>query len=205
MATSGITLRKYQRLIRSLFPRGIAWQLIYEKDSNIRKLLDALGNEPCRIEEAGFGFTEDVFPDTTTDLLTDWERLLNLPDECEEFPELLTIDDRRTRIIQVLSTLGGQNATFYKELVASFGVDINTVDVEDQLPFTAGRSRAGDRITNGDWRYAFIVTAPATVFEVFKAGSRCGKRLQDASNSTIECLIRKHKPAHTIAIFAFTI
>ena len=204
MATSGLILEKYRKIIRDLFPRGFAWESKNEKNTTLRKLIDSLGFEPCRIEEAASAFIDDVFPDTTTNLLEDWERLLNLPDECEPSPENLTIEERRQRVIQVLTTLGGQNVDFFQTLVSNFGLDIDVIDVEDQPPFRAGQGRAGDRLTNGNWRYAFIVTAPVENAEVFRAGqSRAGDRLRSFSNPTIQCLINKHKPAHTIAIFRF--
>tara|TARA_R110000803_G_scaffold162194_1_gene225804 strand:+ start:16750 stop:17373 length:624 start_codon:yes stop_codon:yes gene_type:complete len=204
MATNPIRLRKYQALIRSLFPKGQAWLNLNEKDSKIRKLLDALGIEACRIEDAALDFIEEVDPRTTTDLLTDWERLLALPDDCESQPENLTVQQRRDRVVQVLTTQGGQNEAFYKQLASNFGIDIDVITVEDQPPFRAGRARAGDRLTNGDWRFTFIIDAPASSAIVFRAGTgRAGDRLRDFSNPTLECLINKHKPAHTIAIFTF--
>lgn len=204
MATAGLILEKYRKIIRDLFPRGSAWESKNEKGTVMRKVLDSLGYEPCRIEEASRAFIDDVFPDTTDNLLVDWERLLNLPDECEKEPENLTIQERRERIIQVLTTLGGQNVTFYKELVNNFGIDIDVIDVEDQPPFRAGYGRAGDKLTNGNWRYAFVITAPVENATVFRAGlSRAGDPLRSFSNPTIECLINKHKPAHTIALFRF--
>ena len=205
MASTLNILEKYRKIIKDLFPRGAAWKLKNEEGSSFRKLLDSLGYEPCRVDEAALAFIDDVFPDTTTDLLTDWERLLNLPDECEQNPENLSIQERRDRIIQVLTTQGGQNIDFYKRLVASFGIDIDVIDVADQPPFRAGQGRAGDRLTNGNWRYAFIVSAPIASATVFRAGlGRAGDPLRSFSNPTIECLINKHKPAHTIALFSFT-
>lgn len=205
MATNTIRLRKFQRLIRALFPRGLAWFRKDETDSNLRKLLDSLGAEACRIEEAGFKLIEDVDPRTTVDLLTDWERLLALPDECESSPENLTIQQRRERIVQVLTTDGGQNAQFYVDLAANFGVTIAVEDINDQLPFRVGRSRVGDRLTNGPWKYVFVVNAPFENATRFRVGqSRVGDRLLDVNNPTLNCLIQKHKPAHTIAILTFT-
>ncbi len=204
MAAAGLILERYRKIIRDLFPRGSAWASKDEKSSVLRKLLDSLGYEPCRIEDASKAFIDDVFPDTTSNLLTDWERLLALPDACEKEPENLTVQERRERIIQVLTTLGGQNVDFYKNLVNNFGIDIDVIDVEDQPPFRAGQGRAGDSLTNGNWRYAFVISAPVESATVFRAGpSRAGDPLRSFSNPTIQCLINKHKPAHTIALFRF--
>lgn len=205
MANESVRLRAIRARVRSLFPRGAAWRLKEESGSNLRNLMNSLAIEACRIEERALELIEEVDPRTTTELLTDWERLTGLPDECEPSPENLTINERRARVVQVLTTSGGQNAQFYVDLAASFGITIEVTDVSDQPPFRAGRSRAGDRLTNGNWVYTFIISAPASEATRFRAGlSRAGDRLLDVSNPTLECLINKYKPAHTIALITFT-
>jgi len=205
VANQALILKRWQKQLRRLFPRGIAWIRKEETDSELRKLIDSSAIEACRVEERAFELIEEVDPRTTNELLTDWERLLGLPDECESSPENLTIQDRRDRIVQVLTTSGSQNKQFYVDLAANFGITISVEDVNDQPPFRASRGRAGDRLTNGDWTYAFVISAPFENATRFRASqSRAGDRLVDVSNPTLECLINKHKPAHTIAILTFT-
>lgn len=205
MANSALTLKRWQKALRCLFPRGVAWVRKEDPNSNLRKLIDSMAIESCRIEERAFELIEEVDPRTTLELLTDWERVLNLPDECEPEPENLTIQERRERIVQVLTTSGSQNKQFYVDLAARFGIIISIDDVNDQPPFLAGRSRAGDRLTNGDWVYAFVINAPVDQAIRFRAGrSRAGDRLLSVTNETLECLINKYKPAHTVALFTFT-
>lgn len=204
MGDSSIRLKKFERVMRSLFPRGWAWTQIHDTQSNIRALADSLAIEPCRVQERALQFIDEVFPATTLEMLEDWERLLGLPDDCNPNPESQTINQRRLRVIQVLTAIGGQNIAFYKTLVSHFGIDPDSVSIEDVQDFRVGRSRVGDRLTNGDWIFAFIVRADATEAFRFRTGiNRVGERLQDASNPVLECLINKHKPAHTYAIFTF--
>ena len=205
MADTSLILRRWQSVLKSLFPRGLAWNAKEDSASNIRKLIDALSQEACRLEVRAFDLLSELDPRVTDQLLTDWERLLSLPDECEAEPQNLTVQQRRERIVQILTTSGSQNKQFYINLAANFGITISVTDVTDQPPFLAGRSRAGDRLTNGNWRYAFVISAPFENATRFRAGyGRAGQRLVDVSNPTLECLINKHKPAHTIAILTFT-
>ncbi len=112
--------------------------------------------------------------------------------------------ERRQRVLQVLTTRGGQNEAFYKQLASNFGYDIDVVGVEDQPPFRAGYGRAGDKLTNGDWRYTFIIEAPSDAFVRFRAGqSAAGEPLLKVQNEVLECLMEKHKPAHAIVLFSF--
>jgi len=201
MAHSG--LNKYKDLLRGLLPKGWAWEAKGNPESVFYKLIESLANEFARLDERGDQFINDLYPDNTLLMLEDWERLLGLPDECDP-GTATTIQERRNRIIQLLTTRGGQNKDFFKTLAANFGYDIGVIDVSDQPPFRAGQGRAGDRLTNGTWRYAFVVTAPADSVVRFRAGqSRAGDRLLVVQNDTLECLLNKYKPAHSIVLFSF--
>ena len=202
MATSSL---KYKKLLRKLFPQGWAWASKGVDSTDLKKLIDSLAIEPCRVEDAANDFINDVYPDTTVDLLEDWERVLNLPDECD-LTENPTISERQTRVTQVLTTRGGQNAEFFITLAGQFGFDVDLIDIQDYIPFRAGEARAGDSLTNGDWIYTFTVSAPVSLagLKRFRASEGvAGDRLLDASNPTLECLLQKHKPAHTIVLFSF--
>lgn len=201
---SSVKLGRYKRLISQLFPTGKVWDQKEESGSNLKNLIDSLAVEPCRIDERALALIEEVDPRTTDELLTDWERLMGLPDDCDEEPQNLTKQQRRDRIVQVLSMEGGQYPNFFVQLAANFGFTITADDISDNVPFLAGGARAGDRLTNGPWIYTFIIRLPFTEATKFLAGQgRAGDRLEDFSNPTLECLIDKHKPAHTIAIFTF--
>lgn len=197
------TLRiKYSKLIRKLFPRGFAWSRTNESDSNIYKLSDAHADEVCKIHERADELVKEVDPTSTFELLEDWERLLGLPDQCDKVGDQ-TIQERRQRVLQVLTTRGGQNEAFYQELASNFGFDVDVISAEDQPPFTAG-STAGSRLTNGSWRYAFVIKAPAEFLVRFRAGqATAGDPLVKVGNDTLQCLMEKHKPAHTIVLFSF--
>ena len=203
MAGSTLKVLKYFRLIKKLFPTGWAWDAKDDKSTDMSKLLNSLAYEPCRVDDRALELINEVFPDTTLELLTDWERFLGLPDECD--PDgATTIQERRNRVIQVLTTEGGQNADYFKRLAANFGFDIDVIEVSDQPPFRAGQGRAGDKLTNGDWRYTFIIEAPSDSIIRFRAGqSSAGDPLLKVSNEVLECLIQRDKPAHTIALFSF--
>lgn len=202
MATT--SLKRYSKLFRKLLPQGWAWQRKHDTDSNLYKLSSSLSVEFCRVEDRSRDLLNEVDPQTTSEMLEDWERLLALPDECSPTDEVLTEQERRDRVVQVLTTRGGQNEAFYRTLASNFGYDIDVITVSDQPPFRAGQGRAGDRLTNGSWRYAFVITAPADSVERFRAGqNRAGDPLLSVENEVLECLMEKHKPAHAVAIFSF--
>lgn len=202
MATTGLG-RKYQKLLRKLLPSGWAWQAKDESESEMSKLLSGLSEEFGNVEKRSQDLLKEIMPNTTIEMIDDWERLLGLPDECSPDGEL-TLQERRDRVLQVLTTRGGQNEEFYRTLASNFGFDIDVISVSDQPPFRVGSGRVGDRLTNGSWRYAFIVQAPSDSVVRFRVGqSRVGEPLLKVTNDTLECLMQKYKPAHSIAIFSF--
>jgi uncharacterized protein YmfQ (DUF2313 family) len=194
---------RYAKLLKSLLPEGWVWDAKNIKSSTLSKLLSSMAEEYSRIEERALALVKESNPATTFELLPDWERVFGLPDQCAP-DESLTLQQRRQRILQLLTTRGGQNKSFYQNLAAQFGYDVGVIEVADQPPFRAGIGRAGDRLTNGTWRYAFIIEAPADSIVKFRAGkSAAGERLLLVQNSTLQCLIEKYKPAHAVAIFTF--
>lgn len=200
-------IKKYQALIRDLFPRGWAWRIY--KDSVFAKLVDSLGVEPARIEERGFDFLDEMDPRTTFEMLDNWERLLALPDECTP-PGDPTLYERRVRVIQKLTTGGGQSRNFFKTIAEQLGYDADIIDVVNFQDFRVGTARVGDRLTNGTtandggWAYTFMVQAPAELVRPFRVGqSTVGQRLVLVENETLECVIRKFAPAHVTVLFAF--
>ena len=195
--------KKYNNLLKRLFPDGWAWDAKNQKTSNLSKLIASMSEEYTRIDDRGANLIKESNPATTFELLPDWERVFGLPDECSPTQDL-SIQQRRQRIIQLLTTRGGQNKGFYQTLASNFGFDVNVIEVSDQPPFRAGSGRAGDKLTNGVWRYAFVIQAPADSLVKFRAGiSTAGDRLLLVQNSTLQCLIEKYKPAHAVAIFNF--
>ena len=205
MATVGV--EKYKALVRELLPTGWAWKVW--KGSVFAKLLDALAEEPARIEERGFDFLQEMDPRTTFEMLDNWERLLGLPDECtpDGDPSLF---ERRVRILQKLTTGGGQSIAFFKLIAEQLGYDADIIDVQNFQDFRVGTARVGDRLTNGTaandggWAYTFLVSAPAELTRRFRVGqSTVGDRLVIIENETLECVIRKFAPAHVTVLFAF--
>lgn len=204
---------KYKEIIRRLFPRGKAWNNILDYDFG--GLVSGLAEESARIEERGFDFLKEMDPSQTFEMIDNWERLLGIPDECtptEGDPP--TLYQRRVRILQKLTTGGGQSRDFFKLIAQQLGYDTDVLDVINFKDFRAGEGRAGDRISNstdsnGDigasgWAYTFAVKAPASLSRKFLAGQgRAGDRLVLVENETLECVIRKFAPAHVTVLFFY--
>lgn len=76
--------------LQQVMPRGKAWPR--ELNANLTKFLRAFAARLSRVEGDADSLLEEMRPETTTQLLTDWEEYLGLP-ECQ--PLSSTISARR--------------------------------------------------------------------------------------------------------------
>lgn len=131
--------------------------------------------------------------------LEDWERVYGLPGACSKGDQLL--QERIAQLAVAFLERGGISHAWLKRYAALAGYDIT---IDEFTPFKAGRASAGDPLTNGAWVYAFRVAAAAVAAREFRAGqSAAGEALRTWGDSTLECIINQHKPAHTIALIAY--
>ena len=132
--------------------------------------------------------------------LEDWERVYGLPGACSKGDQLLQA--RLAALAVAFSERGGISHPWLKRYAALAGYDIS---IDEFVPFRAGRARAGDPLTNGHWVYAFRVRAAASAVRIFRAGqSRAGDALRYWGDSVLECIINQRKPAHAVALVAYT-
>jgi uncharacterized protein YmfQ (DUF2313 family) len=217
------TLEKVSQALKKLLPPGRLWRDVSEKNSDV---FDAMAGEFTRVIDRGDSLLVEFDPLTSNELLTDWETLLGLPDECRGLNPL--VSDRQIDARHKLSDQGGASADFFENLAAELGFP-NTV-VIDILPFNVGRSTVGQKLTNyksfafvvgGNyptttnftvgkplveygWQFYFEVNLLATQVTHFQVGiNTVGQKLVLFSNPVLECTIKKLKHAHTSVWFTF--
>ncbi|WP_055134847.1 DUF2313 domain-containing protein [Pseudomonas corrugata] len=140
-----------------------------------------------------------IFPDTGAGL-TDWERVLALPDPCLVGIQQST-QQRINAVVSKLGTRGGQSKPFFIALAKSLGYDITITTFR---PAYAGRARAGDPIYGGDWSFAWRVNAPAvTVSHAVAGRTAAGDPLASWGNKSLECRLSQMKPAESILLFGY--
>lgn len=193
------TAEDYAQMLLHLLPRGMAWSRAAA--SSLARLLAACAQELARIEAAAFRLLEEVNPQTTLWGLSDWERVLGLPDECQHGGT--TLQERRAAVLAKLNDVGRQDKAYYEQLAATLGY---TVTIDVFRPFVCGRSRCGDRLyAGGAVRHMWRVTVHGVRVTRFRVGlSQCGERLSKISRAEdLECIFNKQKEAHTVLIFAY--
>ncbi|MBI2769981.1 MAG: DUF2313 domain-containing protein [Burkholderiales bacterium] len=168
------------RIIQALQPPGAA--LPTSPAANFTKLLEAaaamLGDSEQQFDE----WFAQYDPLQATTMLTDWERLLGLPDCCDA-GTTRTLPQRRLDVLEKLTMLGGQSRQFFIDLMARRGIVITI-----------------DELGNYVWR----VNAPMVNEHFFEVGTAvAGDPLRTWGDSSMECRIGRLKPAHTRVLFGY--
>lgn len=189
-----------------LLPPGRAWTA--PRGGTLDGLLWAWADAFSRAEARVLRLLDEADPNSALELLADWEKTTGLPDACFGAPDSIT--ERQVAAAQRITGTGGQSRAFFVGLAALLGY---TVAIEEHRP-----ARCGDRIgvlTYGQpWRHVWRVHVlplsdelPEGQFRVAQAriGSRVGVRLRGWGALDLECLIRRHAPAHSKVLFTYQI
>lgn len=165
----------YLAQLLGLLPPGAAWTR--ERDTNLARLLRAVGEELARVEGRGCELVAESDPRTTDELLADWERVLGLPDPCTG--EITDPAERRAAILARLIATGDQSRTYFERIATALGL---TIVIQEYEPFRAGHSGASEGLSNGPWKHTWTVHVEEA----------------DPGTSALECLFARLKPAHTL-------
>lgn len=191
------TADSYTAQLQQLLPRGPIWTR--EPDSGLTAFLAGLAAEFARVDARAEQLLIELDPARTYELLTDWERVLGLPDGCT--PVTGTISERRAAVVQKLTSLGGQTPAFYVALAAHLGFEVVIhefdPDVEDYAP---GLGLTGDEYRLV-WRVQVLTQTDFTVFRADESGA--DDHLTEGGALDLECVIRRAKPAHTLVVFTY--
>ncbi|WP_122575840.1 YmfQ family protein [Pseudomonas viridiflava] len=193
------TAEHYAEQLQALLPPGPAWDP--ERVPEVQQLIAGLSHEFARIDGRAFDLLNEMDPASVSELVPDWERVMNLPDPCLGLKPLF--EDRRLSVRQRLVAVGGQNAAFYVGIAVSQGYPDASV-TEFRTP-RMGRSRFG-QAHFGTWNAQFIWTLNTggrqRLGRRFGA-SYWGERFGVNPGTAIECLIRRAAPAHGIEFVNF--
>jgi len=191
----------YRSFLLNLWPQGRAWNREFE--SLLYLITEGLSVEFTRLETRALELLRELDPRTTFELLSEWESMLGIPDECQS---VSGTNEERLRAILLKLTQRGGNALSKQamiDLAASVGY---TVEIEEPGAnlFRCGVSRCGDRLYGSLWKFWFQVITESYVTSQFRAGTnRAGDRLRSFQNTELECVIGRAKPAHTNAQFIY--
>lgn len=193
-------LDDYASQLIALLPRGLAWDSV--GSGLFSDLIHGIAAEYWRVSNQIVELENDTFPLNTTQLLTDWERVLGLPDSCYADAAQSTTE-RRAAVVTKLSTISEPTPTFFENLALNYGY---AIEVIEYFPARVGFARIGDTLNGSGWAFTWAVRIPGTYTSSRRAlvgDTQIGDRLATWGDGSLECLIRQYKPAHTTLLFLY--
>ena len=103
-----------------------------------------MGDEFARLDARALVLIQEAYPDTTNEMLTDWERVAGLPDPA--IPAPVAYADRIAALLDRLTGIAGQSADDYTDLAEAYGY---AVTITNHQPFCADISHADDPLYDG--------------------------------------------------------
>lgn len=181
-AVCGFTPDDFVQVLGDLLPQGWVWPR--DPDSVQQQFLAGLALELARIATRDCDLLEESYPCGALETITDWERVLGLPDPCTGL--LGTLQQRRAAICAKISTVGGSTLEAMQSYLRSLGFD---VDVEE-----------------GPGRFDWMIWTVADTPVWFRAGqSTCTESIRIWGNEMLECGIEYIKPAHTRPVLIYLV
>jgi uncharacterized protein YmfQ (DUF2313 family) len=178
------TQSDYGLELRQLLPSGKVWPR--DATTKLGAVTDGLGAEFSRLEQRGLDLIEEAYPDTTNEMLPDWERVAGLPDPA--IPAPTAYDDRIAALLDRLVSRGDISPAGFVAIAARFGF---TATVAYNAPFYADISHADEPLNPADvvfW-WEMNVTVPEDTPTPLVA---------------LEHAVRTRMPAHTYVTFNYS-
>ncbi|MPQ67803.1 MULTISPECIES: putative phage tail protein [unclassified Pseudomonas] len=183
----------YEQLL-ALLPPGPAWDI--ERVPELRPILLGTAQELAREDSRLADLLAESDPGTVRELVTDWERVMGLPDPC--LGDEPTFEDRQLAVRRRLTEVGGQTPRFFVELAISQGYHDASV-TEFRAP-RFGRTRLG-KAHFGTWHAQFmwtLHTGPRKRIGRRFGASYWGERFGVNPSGALECVIHRAAPAHAL-------
>ncbi|WP_424682907.1 YmfQ family protein [Frateuria sp. YIM B11624] len=191
-----MTVAQYREHLRALLPPGRALE---DGDGLLTQLLEGMAEELARVDGRGDALIAESLPDSTLELLPDWERVADLPDDCT--PAGQTVEARRTALIARLTANSGPSIPFLLSLAASLGYTVQIV----KRYARRYRAALGDVYGGNDWQFVWEVHAPLNTVTYRRFGnSTYGEAYASWQNDVLECVMRQHNPADLQVNFIYS-
>ena len=194
----------YVSQLLSLLPNGFLWDKT--SDTNLKKMLIPLATELAsshiRLEKLAL----EAVPNTTEELLEQWEKLLGLPDACSllKFNKENTFEERKALLLAKIISKNPCTKVFLENFIASLGYK---AEISMLQPYTTGMSRIGMALNGANAnRFLILVQLLEQKVEYFRIGkSEIGKdtmgKIDHAED--LECYLKKYIPAYTQVVIGY--
>lgn len=193
----------YKKLYQDMLPKGPAWSR--NPKATISKLGDAAAAfffyTHQRVEKAA----REMFPDSCSETLVDWEKMLELPEPCEHgnHAKGQTFRERIDAVIAKINRNISPTIENFIKLAEFLGYEVIVVTTP---PSVCGIARCGEHLGGAhEANYYWITIIDSARINYARCGSAvCGEPLCHITwAEDLECLLNRIKPAHTLLKFSY--
>jgi len=162
--------------------------------TNTRSMLEIFGVQLKSFEEIANIFTNEMSPECADQLMSEWERMLGIPDDCF-FVDGETLADRRRNALIKLAKMSVQTTEDFTILAEAFGI---TVTVQSGIDYV---NAGGDPFPGGDTeaRFTIVITFVNEDVETFTYTFPFTFGLEILR--ILECVFEKVRPANCNVLF----
>lgn len=193
----GMSPLQYADQLRALLPPGKA--LADGGAGVLTQLLDGFSQEFARADQSAGNLVDESLPDSTLQLLPDWERVCNLPDGCT--PVGQSIAARQQAVVARFIGNGTPSIPYLTNVAAQLGYPVTiTRGQARRSGMTCGTAYGGLPMM-----FTWLVQSPLNAVQSRKYGAAAyGEPYARWQNAVLECVLRQHAPAQTIVLFIYT-
>lgn len=164
-----------------LLPRGRVWPK--EISSVQAQAASCFAPTFQRIKDTAVDLIADAFPGTTSDLLSEWELTLGLPDACT-VPGSQTIAERQRAVAEKISAAGGPQRSYYLQMATQLGL---SAIIDEFQEACVGPASVGDFLYGDGWPWSWVVSIDPEYYGTLPAATlNCRLGLEAPEYTTVE-------------------
>ena len=164
-----------------LLPRGRVWPK--EISSVQAQAASCFAPTFQRISDTAVDLIADAFPGTTSDLLSEWELTLGLPDACT-VPGSQTIAERQRAVAEKISAAGGPQRSYYLQMATQLGL---SAIIDEFQEACVGPTSVGDFLYGDGWPWSWVVSIDPDYYGTLPAATlNCRLGLEAPEYTTVE-------------------
>ncbi|ECF0258978.1 DUF2313 domain-containing protein [Salmonella enterica subsp. enterica serovar Agbeni] len=118
------SVNDWLHVLESVMPRGLAWPR--ERTAALSRFLAGIAPRLARVETNGDRLLLEMRPETTEEMLPDWEWYLALP-ECPDADT--SFEGRRKAAVEKYHRKGGLEPWRIEEIINDYGFEIRVIEI----------------------------------------------------------------------------
>lgn len=187
-------------ILAGYLPNDPLWDDKNVEASELRKILLGLASQWLDARETVNTVCREYDPATTTQLLSEWETTVGIPDGCFRTTGV-SLEKRRQQVLLKLAGINVTTAKQFENIAQILGVSITVEAAKDSYSTTFEMTFPIVLLSESESIFTIIVT----VYDITEGFPYTFPlSLSDGIISLLRCLFNKLKPSHTLLYFRST-